>query len=160
MKSKTNHYFSTFIIHTLYRGNSQLIHAYFLLNFPYGKSESPKRPPACMSISGLNAGPLLFQACTPKPAPCQFFSLLAHIPLPVVLSPPYSIELVGRAWVQQVRKALAEVPSIRPQPVTHQNSSLRQSYKLQIPGKFCCLLLPLPRHEKDVPIIYRTKQHS
>jgi len=74
-----------FIIHRLYRCNSQLIHAYFLLNLLYGKYESPKCPPACMSISGLNTEPLLFHACTPKPAPSQFLGLLACVPLPVVL---------------------------------------------------------------------------
>lgn len=129
LKFKTNHSLSTLIIHMLYRGNSQLIHPYFLLNLPYGKSESPKHRPGCTSISGLNTGPLLFQARTTKPAPNQLFSLLAPIPLSVVLSPPYPVELVERACAHQFERLYQKYHTSNCSHI-HQNSSLRQSYRL------------------------------
>lgn len=65
-----------------------------------------------------------------------------------------------RTWVEQICRALPEVPPARPLPVAHQNPSLWQRYKLPIPGKFCCLLLPPLCHRKNVPTICKTKSNT
>lgn len=61
-----------------------------------------------------------------------------------------------RARAEQICRALPKVPPARrsPKPL-----SLWQSYKVQIPGKFCCLLLPPLHHKKDIPTTYKTKSN-
>lgn len=84
LKVPNHHYFITFPSQMLFRCNSQLIHAYFCPVFPMG-SLGALWVLLCMPTSGLNAGLLFFQACTPRAAPSLFLSLLVHITPSVVL---------------------------------------------------------------------------